>query len=140
MEWTNEELYNSVEPILFKYKIYQAQAELDKENLKELFAKCTASYDGMPHGTEVSNQTLNLVMSRDEPTMTMKKVKAIDIVFQSMPDDWKQFCELYYFEQNTRDAVMIKLQVERTRFYSLKKKVVDRFKALLPWKIFSKAE
>jgi uncharacterized metal-binding protein len=123
---------------LFKYKIYQAQADLDKENLKELFAKCTASYDGMPHGTEVSNQTLNLVMSRNEPTSTMKKVRAIEIIYESLTKEWKEFCRLYYFEQEKPSAVMTHMNIEKFKFYSIKDKVIRRYKDMLPWKTFNK--
>jgi hypothetical protein len=46
-------------------------------------------------------------------------------------------CKLFYFDQDKRDAVMFKMNIEKDKFYSIRKLVLKRFKDLLPWKTFS---
>ncbi len=137
MEWTNEELYNSVEPILQNYKSFKAQAELDKLNLKELFAKCTTTYDSQPHGTDVTNQTLSLVERREQIPLSAQKVEAIDIIHRSLNKNQQELCRLFYFEQETMSDVKREMQISNTKFYSLRNEVIMKFKDKLPWKTFT---
>lgn len=136
MTYTNKEINNTVEMILYKYYTYRAQAQLDKEELTELFAKCTASYDSQPHGTEMTDQTANLVERRNEPTINMKKARAIEIIYNSLKEELQEFCRLYFFEQNTRIKVMSAMIIEKDKFYDLKHEVVNQYRNLLPWRTF----
>lgn len=136
MAYSNDEINNTVEMILRKYYTYRAQAQLDAENLKELFAKCTASYNGMPHGTDVNDQTGNLVERRNEPTISMKRARAIEIIHESLKAEHKEFCKLYFFQQKNRSEVMVYMHIEKNKFYSLKESVIHEFRNLLPWKSF----
>ncbi|MBU2701168.1 hypothetical protein Ga0466249_002282 [Sporomusaceae bacterium BoRhaA] len=136
MTYTNDEINNTVETIIKKYYTYRAMAQLDKEDLKDLFAKGTASYDGMPHGTDVTDQTLNLVERRNEPTLNMKRARAIEIIYDSLKADLKEFCKLYFFEQNTMTEVKVYMHIEKDKFYGLKNAVVKKYRDLLPWRNF----
>jgi len=136
MTYTDQEINNTVEMILKKYHTYRAKAQLDKEELSELFAKCTTSYDTQPHGTDMGNQTLDLVERRNEPTLNMKRARAIEIIFDSLKKELQEFCKLYFFEQNSRNQVEVYMHIEKNRFYAMKGEVIGKYRDLLPWKQF----
>lgn len=140
MSYVSDEINNTVEMILGKYYTYRAMAQLDQEELKELFAKCTASYDGMPHGSGMSDQTSSLVERRNEPTLNMKRARAIEIIFDSLRKDLKEFCKLYFFEQNSRAEVIVYLHIEKSKFYAMKNEVVAKYRNLLPWRTFGESK
>lgn len=136
MAYTNDEINNTVEMILRHYYKYRAQAKLDKEELTELFAKCTASYNTQPHGTDMTDQTSSLVERRNEPTLAMKQGRAIEIIYESLQEELQEFCKLHFFEQKTRIKVMSAMIIEKDKFYDLKRDVINQYRDLLPWRHF----
>ena len=136
MKYSDNEINNTVEMILRKYYTYRAMAQMDIEELSELLAKCTASYDPQPHGTDMGNQTLDLVERRNEPTINMKRARAIEIIFESLKQELKEFCKQYFFEQNRRAQVEVEMHIEKNKFYTLKGEVIAVYRELLPWKQF----
>lgn len=136
MGYSKDTIYNTVEVILKKYKTYKALAKLDEEELSGLFLETNVNYDQEIFTGKTSDKTFDIVDRRNRPTLNMKKVRAIEIIFESLHDEEKEFCKQFFFEQKTKAQVTVFMHIEKDKFYSLKKEVLEKYRNLLPWKTF----
>ena len=118
---------NQVENILRSYPILKSQAAIDAEKLYGLFPAMVASYDGMPHGSGVSNQTESLGLKRAEldPQIKYKKARAIELACDALTKDCKELVELYYFQKLKKYEVQYKLCISNNQFRERRRITID---------------
>jgi DNA-directed RNA polymerase specialized sigma24 family protein len=107
---------NEIETILRSYPRLKSQASIEEEKLFGLFPSVTASYDGMPHSTGISNQTANLGVKRASIPQTSRQVRAIELAYNALTSECKELVDLYYYQRLKKYEVQTKMCISDQQF------------------------
>jgi DNA-directed RNA polymerase specialized sigma subunit len=122
---------NEIEVILRSYPRLKSQSAIEEEQLFGLFPSMTASYEGMPHGSGISNQTANLGVKRASIPTTSRQVRAIELAYNALNEDCKDLIKKYYYERQRRTDVMCNMKISRDQFSRYRRKALDEFNIIL---------
>lgn len=122
---------SEIEGILRSYPRLKSQSAIEQEKLFGLFPSCTASYDGMPHASGISNQTANLGTKRAEIPNTSRQVRAIELAYNALTSECKTLVDLYYYERLKKYEVQSKMSISEDQFRYRKKDALDTVNDIL---------
>lgn len=122
---------SEIETILRSYPRLKSQASIEEEKLFGLFPSMTASYEGMPHGSGISNQTANLGVKRASIPQTSRQVRAIELAYNALDNDCKKLISKYYYERQRRYEVMCSMNIGRDQFGRYRRKALDELNEIL---------
>jgi DNA-directed RNA polymerase specialized sigma subunit len=122
---------SEIETILRSYPRLKSQASIEEEKLFGLFPSMTASYEGMPHGSGISNQTANLGVKRASIPQTSRQVRAIELAYNALDNDCKKLISKYYYERQRRYEVMSTMNIGRDQFGRYRRKALDELNEIL---------
>lgn len=107
---------SEIETILRSYPRLKSQASIEEEQLFGLFPSMTASYEGMPHGSGISNQTANLGVKRASIPQTSRQVRAIELAYNALTDECKMLVELFYYQRLRKYEVQSRMSISEQQF------------------------
>jgi hypothetical protein len=122
---------DQIESILRSYPRLKSQSVIEEEKLFGLFPSCTASYDGMPHASGVSNQTANLAVKRAGIPDTSRQVRAIELAYNALTGECKQLVGLYYYQRLRKYEVQSEMSISDEQFRYRKKDSLDTVNEIL---------
>lgn len=122
---------SEIEAILRSYPRLKSQASIEDEQLFGLFPSMTASYDSMPHGSGISNQTANLGIKRAGIPQTSKQVRAIELAYSALTSSCKELVNKFYYERKFRSEVMYEMNISRRQFWCWKRIALDEINEIL---------
>jgi hypothetical protein len=122
---------DQIESILRSYPRLKSQSVIEEEKLFGLFPSCTASYDGMPHASGVSNQTENLAVKRAGIPDTSRQVRAIELAYNALTGECKQLVALYYYQRLRKYEVQSEMSISDEQFRYRKKDSLDTVNEIL---------
>lgn len=122
---------SEIEIILRSYPRLKSQASIEEEKLFGLFPSMTASYDGMPHGSGISNQTANLGVKRASIPQTSRQVRAIELAYNALTDSCKELVELFYYQRLRKYEVQSRMSISDQQFRYRKNDALDVINEIL---------
>lgn len=127
-KWYNDD---PLEDILKNYPVLKAQANLEAQELRHLFPNCTASYDGQPHGGQLNDSTGNFAAKREEWSQNTRRVRAIEIACEALTEQERELVRLMYFERWGRHHIQIRLGVQRSHMFNIRRNALDKLAKVL---------
>jgi hypothetical protein len=122
---------NEVEIILRSYPRLKSQASIEEEQLFGLFPSMTASYEGMPHGSGISNQTANLGVKRASIPQTSRQVRAIELAYNALTSECKELVDLFYYQRLKKYEVQSKMSISDEQFRFRKRDSLNSINEIL---------
>jgi predicted DNA-binding protein (UPF0251 family) len=115
-----------LEEVLQSYPVLKADALIEHERLYNLFPSCIANYSGLPGSPNTSDSTGNVAVARSTITLTMRKVRAIEVAYDCLNQDEKDLVRLHYFERWRAFDVRQKLHMSRSVFFRARRSALDK--------------
>jgi DNA-directed RNA polymerase specialized sigma subunit len=122
---------SEIETILRSYPRLKSQSAIEEEQLFGLFPSMTASYEGMPHGSGISNQTANLGVKRASIPTTSRQVRAIELAYNALTDECKMLVELFYYQRLKKYEVQSRMLISEDQFKYRKKEAISTINTIL---------
>lgn len=122
---------SEIETILRSYPRLKSQASIEEEQLFGLFPSMTASYSGMPHGSGISNQTANLGVKRASIPQTSRQVRAIELAYNALTSEHKEFVSLYYYQRLKKYEVQSMMSISAEQFRYRKRDALNNINEIL---------
>ena len=129
-----------IESILRSYKKLKLKVTADEEQLYGLYPSCVSQSDGQPKAMGgISRQTENFGIKNaamreylaGSVASIAKQVRIIELVFDALNADQRDFTKLYYLEQHTRQQVIDKLCIEPRTFDRIRRTVINDVVSML---------
>jgi predicted DNA-binding protein (UPF0251 family) len=115
-----------LEEVLRSYPILRADALIEQERLYNLFPACIANYSGLPGSPNTSDGTGNIAVARSAVTQTMRKVRAVEVAYESLDQEEKDLIRLLYFEKWRVYQVRQKMHISRSAFARVRRSALDK--------------
>lgn len=120
-----------VEQKLFNYHISKALIA-EYEFQRDALLNRGPEHDGQPRGNKISKPTeitaVQLAMLEEKARNQMFWVKAIEDTLKCLTEEERELVELKYFEGYlTNEGIMLKMAMNKNRFYRLREAVVTKF-------------
>jgi len=122
---------SEIETILRSYPRLKSQASIEEEKLFGLFPSMTASYEGMPHGSGISNQTANLGVKRASIPQTSRQVRAIELAYNALTSECKELVELFYYQRLRKYEVQSRMSISEDQFRYRKRESLNLINEIL---------
>jgi hypothetical protein len=122
---------SEVETILRSYPRLKSQASIEEEKLFGLFPSMTASYEGMPHGSGISNQTANLGVKRASIPQTSRQVRAIELSYNALTSECKELVDLFYYQRLRKYEVQTRMSISDQQFRYRKNDAINVINEIL---------
>jgi len=122
---------SEIEVILRSYPRLKSQASIEEEQLFGLFPSMTASYEGMPHGSGISNQTANLGVKRASIPQTSRQVRAIELAYNALTSECKELVDLFYYQRLRKYEVQTRMTISEDQFRYRKREALSLINEIL---------
>lgn len=126
--WYDEE---NLEEILKNYPLLKARARLEAEELRQLFPSCVARYDCGPAGSGPADQTGDYAVLRERWSQNMKRSRAIEVACEALSAQERELVRLLYFERWGRYQIRLRMGVQRSRLFTIRRDALDKLASIL---------